>query len=493
MRSTDTDEASKSAWMKVYPDTSYQIVEFTSAGDHAYINTNDAMDIRGYKCGGTHCATKATKGAHVIRMTEWPKYRVGRATIICPCCQCEIFIGRTVDALGVLEFSRAAFGFSIFDLWDRPLRQFCDQGFVHRILALTQAQGVLSGHVSRYLKFLQLMKESESTLIPTLDIDLLWHTHQLSPVAYKKYCKKYLGRQINHIDTIRAKTRSTRQDDTARLWATRYSEPYLDPEYTANTTAIKRRNSIWEENQNGIEAKVAAYGHSHQDLKKELDEANNRLATNRTGTSFRRKAASVLDVAMLGVDTAKVSVKPALRLLKLRYYRQSQRQQPRKLEAQGHLLEECTYKRHEVETLEGGSRTLLQEQDRLSNKWEEAEKKRRLLEQRLTVEVTLATEAILQFNVDETDRHDDNHQQQFQEDWYNGSWYSIVPSEVQSHVHPIVDEVDDSTSKLRISRVGGYRGGGGGGGCGGGGESGTAEGCGGGGGGGCGGGGCGGG
>ncbi|KAJ5825222.1 hypothetical protein N7474_002360 [Penicillium riverlandense] len=378
MRSTNTDEASKRAWMKEYPDILYQVVEFTPTGDHAYITTEDAMGIHGYKCGRTQCATKATEGAHVIRMTEWPKYRVGRAMIICPCCHIEMFIGRTVEAPGVLKFSRAAFGFPIFDLWDSPQRQFGNQAFVDRILALTQAEAPLPDHVSRYLKFLQLMKENKCTLVPTLDIDLLWHTHQLSPVAYEKYCKKYLGRRINHVDTIRAMMRSMGQDDTARLWATRYGESYFDPENTAKSTEIKRGKATWKE--------------------------------------------------------AKQSVKLALRLRKLRYYRQPHCQLLRGREdTRQSLMEERTYKWHEAETLEGEGRGLLGEQERLNKKWEEAEKRRRLLEERLAAQVASATEAIWQGNADGTDKHNDQHQQQYQEDRYNGSWYSIVPSEVQSY------------------------------------------------------------
>lgn len=81
-------------------------------------------------------------------------------------------------------------GSPIFNLWDSPQRQFGNQGFVNRILALTQTQGLLPDHVFRYVQFLQLMKESKSTLVPTLDIDILWHTHQPSPVAMRSTARR---------------------------------------------------------------------------------------------------------------------------------------------------------------------------------------------------------------------------------------------------------------------------------------------------------------
>lgn len=64
-RSTNRVEASKRVWMES-PDLTYQIVEFTLAGDLVYI-TENAIDIYGYKCRPLDCAGK---GAYVIRMTE---------------------------------------------------------------------------------------------------------------------------------------------------------------------------------------------------------------------------------------------------------------------------------------------------------------------------------------------------------------------------------------------------------------------------------------
>lgn len=33
--------------------------------------------------------------------------------------------------------------------------------------------------------------------VPTLDIDLAWHTHQLTAVTYKRDCMTYIGRYID--------------------------------------------------------------------------------------------------------------------------------------------------------------------------------------------------------------------------------------------------------------------------------------------------------
>ena len=36
-----------------------------------------------------------------------------------------------------------------------------------------------------------------SFFVPTLDIDLVWHTHQLMVRRYADNCKKYVGRYID--------------------------------------------------------------------------------------------------------------------------------------------------------------------------------------------------------------------------------------------------------------------------------------------------------
>lgn len=47
-------------------------------------------------------------------------------------------------------------------------------------------------------RFLDLMSSSESMLVvPTLDIDLVWHSHQLSGPRYHKDCKTNVGRYVD--------------------------------------------------------------------------------------------------------------------------------------------------------------------------------------------------------------------------------------------------------------------------------------------------------
>lgn len=90
----------------------------------------------------------------------------------------------------------------------------------------------LSKATTRYHKFLLLLKRSENPLktsphlVPTLDIDLCWHTHQLFPLSYQGWCLTHLGRAINHDDTIKKTNLTAGLRLTSLAWLEAYREPY---------------------------------------------------------------------------------------------------------------------------------------------------------------------------------------------------------------------------------------------------------------------------
>ncbi len=49
--------------------------------------------------------------------------------------------------------------------------------------------------------FIVVLCSREAFLTPTYDIDLVWHAHQLCPMAYKTDMTKILGYVLNHDDT----------------------------------------------------------------------------------------------------------------------------------------------------------------------------------------------------------------------------------------------------------------------------------------------------
>ncbi|XP_022751143.1 glycine-rich domain-containing protein 1-like [Durio zibethinus] len=81
--------------------------------------------------------------------------------------------------------------------------------------------------VARYKGFLHLIKRNRKKSIkcfcvPTYDIDLIWHTHQLHPVSYCKDLNKALGKILEHDDTDSDRTKGKKLDvgfsGTTKQW-----------------------------------------------------------------------------------------------------------------------------------------------------------------------------------------------------------------------------------------------------------------------------------
>ncbi|KAI9461336.1 hypothetical protein HD554DRAFT_2028306 [Boletus coccyginus] len=86
---------------------------------------------------------------------------------------------------------------------------------------------VLQHCVARYHAFLGLMADAPGSLsVPTLDIDLAWHTHQLRGNYYHTECKRVVGRYVDHDDKIEEDSLAKGFDITCRAWTDRYGLPY---------------------------------------------------------------------------------------------------------------------------------------------------------------------------------------------------------------------------------------------------------------------------
>lgn len=87
---------------------------------------------------------------------------------------------------------------------------------------------VLKHCIARYRGFLGLMTQSPgSFFVPTLDIDLAWHTHQLLARRYEEECMELVGRYVNHDDKVEEDKLATSFDVTCRAWQDQYGLPYM--------------------------------------------------------------------------------------------------------------------------------------------------------------------------------------------------------------------------------------------------------------------------
>jgi hypothetical protein len=62
--------------------------------------------------------------------------------------------------------------------------------------------------------------------VPTLDIDLIWHTHMLFPKNYQQFGLKRTGRVIHHDDSIVQTVLDNSFQKTSKKWFRLYKERY---------------------------------------------------------------------------------------------------------------------------------------------------------------------------------------------------------------------------------------------------------------------------
>ena len=91
--------------------------------------------------------------------------------------------------------------------------------------------GTLERAIARYEHFMVLFRENRGqTLVPTLDIDLVWHTQQCSPAIYDAACTLLADRRengpIKHDDTIEKPALKNAFATTTRLYEARFLEEY---------------------------------------------------------------------------------------------------------------------------------------------------------------------------------------------------------------------------------------------------------------------------
>lgn len=81
----------------------------------------------------------------------------------------------------------------------------------------------------KYTRFLRMMRLNQTKMfVPTLDIDLAWHTHQLSPSSYYKACTLGNARFIDHDDKVREDKLGEAFEFTSKSYQSIYGEVYSE-------------------------------------------------------------------------------------------------------------------------------------------------------------------------------------------------------------------------------------------------------------------------
>jgi hypothetical protein len=165
---------------------------------------------------------KATKDGQVIRKLYGNYSRARRA-----------ILPREAKIATRKMMSRYWENFSPFalDLCGAVMRQgvFIDKMVKLDWLHSPAARATMSRLITKYDRFITIMKKHPDKMaVPTLDVDLAWHTHQLTPRDYYAFTMRLTGKFIDHDDKIDENALSEAFEWTTKTYQSLYNEVYSE-------------------------------------------------------------------------------------------------------------------------------------------------------------------------------------------------------------------------------------------------------------------------
>ena len=438
-----TFEASAAEWERVYPHIPYQVVVSDPAGKYMFIAGDGVLDIRGFTCLSEPCSM-ARREPQTIPAAKWSDARLGKCPFVCPACGTsptgsEPFTGSTFHA-----FSQIAFGVEIWELWECPIRQLGAHGFIETILNLVDTSEANMTHAQhRYIKFLQVMRNATGISVPTVDIDLFWHTHQLTPLAYETYCLTYLGRKIYHDDSIACSPRHDALHFTKIAWIAAYNEQFLDPDSPAQLSAIATRQATHDRLLDEFKAHQESATAEITRTKALLDASQQPLADARNLLARAIREEDLLRMQLAQIDTAKRKA-PRLRLFKFKYLTDASKQAISSLDTERAAIEaKIAAGSDHLGQLQRTKFVKDEERAARYRTWSEATMAKRTIDTEWRAKVEEARFAISQTVVDYPPRDDKD-----------GPIYSVVGTEADPVRHivgaPVVSVRDRKDGKMKV-------------------------------------------
>ncbi|GAA5796750.1 hypothetical protein HPULCUR_002125 [Helicostylum pulchrum] len=110
---------------------------------------------------------------------------------------------------------------SSIDMIQAVARQYKFAVKATKVINWNTPDGIVKG-IRNYASFLAVIHDNKSIVaVPTYEIDLAWHTHMLSALAYRDFCYKIFNRLINHDDTISEENLKDHVKQTDIAWKQR--------------------------------------------------------------------------------------------------------------------------------------------------------------------------------------------------------------------------------------------------------------------------------
>lgn len=83
--------------------------------------------------------------------------------------------------------------------------------------------------LTKYTRFITIMaRNPTSVAVPTLDVDLAWHTAQLTPSAYLAYTLEHCDKFVNHDDKVADGVLRDGFEDTSKRYQKMFGEVYSE-------------------------------------------------------------------------------------------------------------------------------------------------------------------------------------------------------------------------------------------------------------------------
>lgn len=86
----------------------------------------------------------------------------------------------------------------------------------------------MSRLITKYTRFVGIMRDRYQMAVPTLDVDLAWHTHQLSPYPYFDYTVTITNQFIDHDDKVAETALNDAFTKTSKTYERLFGEPYSE-------------------------------------------------------------------------------------------------------------------------------------------------------------------------------------------------------------------------------------------------------------------------
>lgn len=104
--------------------------------------------------------------------------------------------------------------------------------------------------VENYMSFIKLAQQN-TIIVPTFDIDLMWHTHMRYPLNYFHFSIALYGSILDHNDSLDPQILKNAYQDTAARWKIAYQSEYgenVDQNYRCDSHSFSQCATIYKEN-----------------------------------------------------------------------------------------------------------------------------------------------------------------------------------------------------------------------------------------------------